>query len=110
MPQCAFGVRGRPVSVTANVDSSPQAYFRLERTAVEATQMLFPGQVAPPPQQISGLGLDADWFPGTSRLMTTDGKRLVTVTVSWADTASARQLALAEAVARPYMTPTRTRH
>jgi hypothetical protein len=110
MPQCDFRVAGGTVRVVANVDSSPQPYFRLERTAEEAAQELFPGQVAAPPQQISGLGLDAQWFPGTNQLMTTDGKRLFTVSVAWAGTPMARRRALGEAVARTYVAPARASH
>ena len=110
MPQCELRVPGGAVRVIANVDSSPQPYFRLERTAEEAAQELFPGQVAAPPQQISGLGLDAQWFPGTNQLMTTDGKRLITVSVAWAGTPMVRRRALGEAVARLYVTPTRASH
>ncbi len=106
MPECGFAARtatGQRLTVTANVDSSPQPYFRLERTAVEAGQALV-GQAASIPQTIYHVGIDAYWFPARTQLQSTDGFRLVTVTIDW--TASQRrQLALAEAVARSYLKP-----
>jgi hypothetical protein len=106
MPQCALSVR-RPgasaVLVVANIDSAPQAFFRLERTAVEAAQNFTSPRVVPPPQQITGLGLDADWFPSSQQVMTSDGDRLIAVSVSWQDASAAMKRGLAEAVARTYL-------
>jgi hypothetical protein len=101
MPQCSF--RAGRVDLTANVDTAPQAYFRLERTVVEETQQFSTTREVAPAQRIAKLGLDADWFPAEQQLMTTDGKQLLTVTVKWPDSTHARQRALAKAVARAYL-------
>jgi hypothetical protein len=106
MPQCAFRTElrgGTPVLVVANIDSAPQAFFRLERTAVEAAQNFTSPRVVPPPQRIAGLGLDADWFPSSQQLMTSDGNRLISVAVTWRGASVARKQGVAEAVARPYL-------
>jgi hypothetical protein len=108
MPQCGLTVQtngASRVSVVANVDSAPQAFFRLERTAVEAAQNFTSPRVVAPPQRITGLGLDADWFPSGQQLMTSDGDRLITVTVGWRGASASRKRELAEVVARPYLGP-----
>jgi hypothetical protein len=101
MPQCALSAPH--VVVVANIDSAPQAFFRLERTAEEAAQNFTSPRVVPPPQRIGGLGLDADWFPSSQQLMTSDGNRLIAVAVSWRNVPTARKQGLAQAVARPYL-------
>jgi hypothetical protein len=106
MPQCAFSAElngGARVLVVANVDSAPQAFFRLERTAVEAAQNFTSPRVVPAPQHVTGLGLDADWFPSGQHLMTRDGNRLIDVAVTWQGASPARKQGLAEAVARAYL-------
>ncbi|MEA2145454.1 MAG: hypothetical protein QOG59_1041, partial [Solirubrobacteraceae bacterium] len=50
-----------------------------------------------------GIGLDAFWFPAVSQFMTTDGVRLVAVTVTVPGARQARLSALGKAVARPYV-------
>lgn len=105
-PQCTFKVRltdRRRMSVVANLDSGPQPYFRLERTAVEATQQFSATRNIAAPQTIKGLGMDADWYPAEQQLQTTDGVRLITVTVTWHGVPQGRRRALAVAVARPYL-------
>ena len=105
MPQCTFATRpGSAVAVriTANIDTAPQPYFRLERTAEEAEQEFSTVRLAMP-QDITGLGLDADWYPGQQQLMTTDGTRLITVSVSWRKASHGRRQAIAEDVARTYL-------
>ena len=89
----------------ANVDNGPQPYFRLERTIVEAGQQFGAVRTAAPPQSVTGLGLDAAWFPDEMKLMTTDGVRLITVTINWPGTSGARRRALARATARDYLGP-----
>ena len=106
MPECSFSVRvanGKRVEVTADVDTSPQPYFRLERTAIEATQAFLPGRAAPVADSVSGLGLEADWFPAETQLMSTDGVRLLTVTVSWSGATQQHERALAEALSQTYL-------
>ncbi len=59
MPQCALNARPngtKRVLVVANVDTAPQAYFRLERTAVEAAQNFTSPRLVAPPEHITGLG------------------------------------------------------
>jgi hypothetical protein len=106
MPQCTYEApvahAGR-VSLTANVDNGPQPYFRLERTQVEEGQVFTPSRIVPAPVAISGLGLEADWFPQQQQLMATDGRILVTVGVSWRHAPQRRRVALDEAVARSYL-------
>jgi hypothetical protein len=106
MPQCAFSADltgDSRVLVVANVDSAPQAFFRLERTAVEAAQNFTSPRVVPPPQRIGGLGLDADWFPSSQQLMTSDGNRLISVAIGWRNASTGHKQGLAEVVARPYL-------
>jgi hypothetical protein len=106
MPQCVLTVRrpgSRPVQVTVNLDNGPQPYFRLERTAVEATQQFSTVRLYTAPQQISGLGLDADWFPDSDYLETTDGSRLITVTIGWPGSKGTQRRALAVVIARPFI-------
>jgi hypothetical protein len=105
MPQCALSPHppgASPVLRVANIDNGPQAFFRLERTAVEAAQNFTSPRVVPPPQQITGLRLDADWFPSSQAVMTSDGDRRSTVSVSWRDASTAMKRGLAEAEARAY--------
>ena len=89
--------------MVANVDTAPQAYQRLERTIVEAGQQFGVSRGFTPPVHVAGLGLDASWFPDQTKLMTTDGGRLVSVVISWRGVSQARRQALAKAVARPYL-------
>ncbi|MGI8571885.1 MAG: hypothetical protein ACR2L9_04560 [Solirubrobacteraceae bacterium] len=106
MPQCSFSARltdGKRVTVVANLDRAPSPYFRLERTAVEASQSFTPTPLSPPPASVLGLGLEADWFPAEKQLMTTDGLRLITVSFSWPGATQKQEQRVAEAVARPYL-------
>jgi hypothetical protein len=106
MPQCAFSARlldGGQVTVIANIDSAPSPYFRLERTAIEQSQVFAPSALVPTPQAITGLGLEADWFPSETQLMTTDGLRLITVSFSWPGATERQEEPVAEAVARTYL-------
>jgi hypothetical protein len=106
MPQCTFAARpakASAVSATANVDNGPQPYFILERTAVETSQLWGPKRFVPAPTAIDNLGIEADWFPNLSQLMSTDGLRLITVTMQWPGTPLARRIGLAEALSRTYL-------
>ena len=106
MPQCVLSARrpgAQPVRVTANLDNGAQPYFRLERTAVEASQQFGTVRLYAAPQQIPGLGLDADWFPDGDYLETTDGVRLITVTIGWRGSSQAQRRGLAQAMARPFL-------
>jgi hypothetical protein len=105
-PQCSFGARtaaGPRVQVIANVDNGPQPYFVLERTAIEAGQQFTTARMIAAPQSVTGLGIEADWFPAETQLMTTDGVRLITISISWPHATEARKRALAELLARTYL-------
>lgn len=106
MPQCAFTARlaGKRISVLVNVDNGPQAYFRLLRTVVEATQIF--GAPPPgfhPPQGISGLGPYASWFPNNQQLMATNDQLLLTATIDWPGAGRNAEVALAKAAIVPYL-------
>lgn len=108
MPQCSLRARpahGHRIHLIANIYDGPQPYFVLERTAVEATQQFTSKRMIAAPVSVTGLGLDADWFPAQKQLMSTDGKRLITVTVDWRGVPVARQRAVARAALAPYLGP-----
>ena len=100
-PQCTYALGRR--SIVVNVDTGPQPYFILERTAVEAAQQFATVRTTPLPVHVGGIGLDAFWFPAASQFLTTDGVRLVAVTVTVPGARQARLSALGKAVARPYL-------
>jgi hypothetical protein len=104
----ADGCRLSAARTTAVVmlDSAPQAYVRLEREVTEFGQNVDWTKVPPRayPRTIKQLGLDADWFPLQSRLLTTDGVRLVTIKLHGALDPAAKR-ALATRLARVYLGP-----
>ena len=103
-PECVTAARlgGRRVTVTAEVDTEPDAYAVLERTIIESSQ-IFPQRNHPAPQHVGRLGLDASWFPATGQLMTTDAVRLIIATIGWPRVRTGRRVALGTAVARTYL-------
>jgi hypothetical protein len=106
MPQCTFTAQLAPkkrVTLLVNYNNGPQPYFVLERTAIEASQVFTPNRMVAAPVAVTGLGIEADWFPATNQLMATDGIKLITVNVTWRGTKVARQRALAEALTRTYL-------
>jgi hypothetical protein len=106
MPQCVLSARppaGQRVQVTINLDNGPQPFFRLERTAVEASQQFGTERLYAAPELIMDLGLDADWFPDGNDVETTDGTKLITVTVAWPGSSQAHRRALAVAIARQFV-------
>jgi hypothetical protein len=103
-PQCTFKAQGRhATAVTINVDTGPQAYFVLERTAIEAAQVFTVNRLIPAPIAVTHLGIEADWFPATDQLMSTDGVKLITADVSWRHAKQRQMEALAIAMSRPYL-------
>lgn len=105
-PECDFTARNgrdQTVKLSVEVSTAPQAYAVLERAAEEAAQIFGPVRLSPAPQDITGLGIDAQWFPEEQHLMTTDGIRLITATVIWPAAPQSRRRALAQAAARPYL-------
>jgi hypothetical protein len=106
MPQCSFAVPmggKKHVTLLVNDNTGPQPYFVLERTAIEAGQVFTANRMIAAPVAVTGLGIEADWFPAENQLMATDGVKLITVTVDWRHTSLARQRAVAEAITRPYL-------
>jgi hypothetical protein len=106
MPQCSFSAQvagGTRLEVLANVDTTAQPYFVLERTIVEDSQVFGPRRLTPAPVAVTRLGLEASWFPAAQWLMATDGYRLITTSVKWRGAKPSRKLALAESVTRPYL-------
>lgn len=105
-PQCDLSVVRPRVVVTINIDSAPQAYFRMERTIEElAQQFTVNGPNHSPPTEVAHLGIDASWLPDESELMTTDARRLITVGVAWPGHRRPAEIALATAEARLYLGP-----
>jgi hypothetical protein len=107
MPQCTFAPRGhrRYPSVKVNVDSAPQARFRLDRTVTEASQIFgVPPPGWHPPIGLNGLGPDASWFPELGALMALSGSGidLLTVDVSWPNAPRNVKIALARRIIVPF--------
>jgi hypothetical protein len=105
-PQCTYSTsisHDKRVSLNADVYTGSQPYFVLERTIEEAAQPFTPTRLSPAPQAVSGLGLVASWFPSRDQLMSTDGVKLLNVTVSWPGARPSREIALATALSRPYL-------
>lgn len=103
--QCTFTARlatGDRVAVLVNDDTGPQAYFVLERTAIEAAQVFTAEREIPAPEAVN-LGIEADWFPYVTQLMTTDGVRLITATVMWPHASQRRMRELSIPIARTYL-------
>jgi hypothetical protein len=104
-PQCTFAPsgHGRRPSVTVNVDSAPQAAWRLSRAVTEASQLFGPPPPGwKPPIGLNGLGPDASWFPELDALMATNGVDLVTVDVNWPRASLNAKIALARRIVVPF--------
>jgi hypothetical protein len=106
-PQCSFQARlpsGARFHALVNVDTGPSPYFVVDRTVEEDAQIDFTGkQLYPPPLSINGVGLEADWFPQYPYLLTTDGFRMLAVTVVWPHHTQRSERALAIAIVTPYL-------
>jgi hypothetical protein len=100
-PQCTYAAGGR--SVVANINVTPQAYFIVERTAVEASQQFAPIPAAKLPVQVDHVGLEAFWYPAFDQFETTDGVRVIQVTVTVPGASRARLIAIGKAAATPYL-------
>jgi hypothetical protein len=107
---CRFTTRspdGRGLDVVAELDSAPQAFYRLEREAVEYAQNVLwahEGE-ASYPRQVQHLGLDADWFPAGHQLATTDGVRLITIVFVAGSRATPAPERICTSLARVYLGP-----
>jgi hypothetical protein len=102
---CRFHTEG--MSATVMLDSAPQAYERMEREQVEFWQNVEwshkTARAAPRP--VGHLGIGAFWFPVQSRLLTTDGVRLVTVKVRAPSSGPSERKSAAARLARTYLGP-----
>jgi len=109
-PLCVYVARPKAghgpltkATVSVNVDSAPQAVWRLMRTVVEASQIFG----APPPGWKRPIGEErlgpwASWFPELNALMATNGVDLLDAIVTWRDANRAQMVALARAAITPY--------
>jgi hypothetical protein len=108
-PSGAAGCRfqSSEVSEVVLLDSAPQAYTRMEREQVEFWQNVEwshkTARAAPRP--VGHLGLGGYWFPAQSRLLTTDGVRLITIKVRGPSTGPSEPKATAMRLARVYLGP-----
>jgi hypothetical protein len=104
---CRFRAGG--MSVTVMLDSAPQAYTRMEREQVEFWQNVEWSHKAAraAPRPITTLGLGGYWFPLQSRLLTTDGVRLVTVKVRAPSVGPSERKSEAVRLAQTYLGPPR---
>ncbi len=100
-PECAYSA-GK-ASVVVNVNRTPQAYFLLERTEVEATQQFGLVRAVAAPYDVPGVGLDAWWFPAESQFETTDGVNLLVVTVTIPHAPAKRLPQVGKAAAEAYL-------
>jgi hypothetical protein len=93
------------VSVTVNVYAGPQTYVLVERRAIETAQQagFSGGYSGIPVVQVPGIGEDAYWFPAHAEFLTTDGRRMIDVTVSLTRAGTTALQALGETAARPYL-------
>jgi hypothetical protein len=110
MPQCNFTLTGdgAPLTLWVSLDSSPQPYQVLERRASEEGQNFAMMPHFKYPQGYAHLGLDGWWFPREQQAQTTDGRVLITVTITrWPGHGNAPRKALSAAVARRYLGPLR---
>jgi hypothetical protein len=102
---CRLRAPGREAIVM--LDSAPQAYTRMEREQVEFWQNVEwshkTARAAPRP--VVHLGLGGYWFPVQSRLLTTDGVRLVTIKVRAPSSGPAERKEEAVKLARVYLGP-----
>ena len=105
---CRFSARDRAVGVldvVAELDSAPQAFYRLEREVVEFGQNVIWAHLGERayPVSIPHLGLAADWIPSENQLVTSDGVRLITIVVSSVGAGGGARLAAS--LARTYLGP-----
>ncbi len=100
-------LRADTIEAIVRLDSAPQPYTRMEREVVEFGQNVDWTKVprSAYPRTVGHLGLDANWFPLQSRLLTTDGVRLVTVKMKASSIGQTEAKAAATRLARVYLGP-----
>jgi hypothetical protein len=78
---CRYEAAGRDFRVT--VDTAPQAWLRWERAQVERQQTASEWSDTPSqkPRDVAGVGGGAFWVRAPRELVTSDGRRLLTVRV-----------------------------
>jgi hypothetical protein len=108
---CLYEAAGRRLRVT--VDTAPQAWLRWQRAQVERLQTTSEWAHTPSqqPRDVPGVGGGAFWVQAPRELVTSDGRRLLTVRVLRpAAPASARRAAIrvARAGLGPVQIPQRT--
>ena len=93
--------------VVATLDSAPQAYQRFNRTTVEYEQNVVWAHLGAKANlvNIPHLGLDADWIPPQHEVITTDGIRVITVTVTTVPGNAQQPQTVAALLARIYLGP-----
>ncbi len=89
--------------MTVLVDGFAQPYQRLERTQIEDAQQFGTHRLEAVPTPIARLGIAAYWFPTERRVMTTEGRRLISVSVGGGGVPAQRARTLAIAVAHDYL-------
>jgi hypothetical protein len=102
---CRFTARG--LDIVTTLDSAPQVYYRFERTTVEYAQNVVWAHLGVGAElvDIPHIGLDADWIPPHHELITTDGVRLITVTVVSGRPHPTPPRTVAVLIARTYLGP-----
>lgn len=102
---CRLRAPGREATVL--LDSAPQAYTRMEREQVEFWQNVEWSHKAAraAPRPLTSLGLGGYWFPLQSRLLTTDGVRLITIKIRAPSSGPSERKSEAERLARRYLGP-----
>ena len=100
-------LRGGAIGAIVRLDSAPQPYVRMEREVTEFGQNVDWTKVPPSayPRTVGHLGLDANWFQLQSRLLTTDGVRLVTIKLKGGSIGPTEGKAVATRLARIYLGP-----
>lgn len=79
MATCVYEAPRARIDVA--IDSNPQAFTRFDRAVVERAQnAAWSHNQAKAPQLLERVGMGADWFPADRQLLTTDGRRLISVT------------------------------
>ena len=103
---CVYETRGLRVDV--RVDTNPQADFRFSRAVVERDQVaLWSHRRRRAPRLVQGIGQGADWFPAEREMLTTDGRKLVSVIVVRAALAPRARYRLGRTVAGLMVAPAR---
>ena len=106
---CSYHRRGPQAgactAATVTINTSPQPFKDFQRWVVETTQNAGTARLGKDfaPQQVAGIGIEADWVPGTLTLETADNDRWIAVQLRCANPGP-QSLALAKALARAALT------